>query len=204
MIKINLARRKGTGTGTGATGVDSTESHFEIHDAGASAQKGALVKLVLMFAFVGGLMFYENQNVTSYQAEMIKQSAKITELQTDLEGKRSVTSGMEVIEKSAQVLEQKLAIMKKLSRVRLREVKALDYIQSVVPEKIWFSNIVFDDNKLVLQGYAVSDDDLNELTKGLENSVQFSNVIILQATDARVANSSFKQFEISCNTEVEN
>lgn len=202
MIKINLARKKGTGTGTG--GGESTESHFEIHDSAASTQKSALVKLVLMFVFVGALMFYENQNVTAYQAEMIKQSAKITELQTDLENKKSVTAGMDVIEKNAQVLEQKLSIMKKLSRVRLREVKSLDYIQSIVPEKVWFSNIIFDDTKLVLQGYAVSDEDLNELTKGLENSVQFSNVIILQSTDMKVANSSFKQFEISCNTEVEN
>ena len=108
------------------------------------------------------------------------------------------------VEKSAQVLEQKLTIMKKLSRVRLREVKALDYIQSILPEKVWFKDMRFDDNKLSLNGFAVGDDDLNELTRALENSVQFSNVIILQAKDEKLQNGTYKQFEISCTTEVEN
>ena len=198
MIKINLARKKKAAEGA------STEAQFELYDSASSAKKQAFVKIFLMFLFVGILMFYENHNVTQYQGELLIQSSKISELEADLDGKKKQTAGMSEIEHNAQVLEQKLTIMKKLSRGRLREVKALDYIQGVLPEKVWFKDIKFEESSLVLQGYAVSDEDLNELTRALENSVQFSNVIILQAKEAKIQNSTYKQFEISCNTEVTN
>ena len=202
MIKINLARRKAGGGGTNTN--IGTDAQLEIHDTAASAQKEALIKIVFMVLFVIILMFYENHNVNEFQGELMKQTAKLSELQADLDSKKQQTAGMAEVEKNAQVLEQKLGIMKKLSRVRLREVKALDYIQSVLPEKVWFKQMKFDDTKVTLNGYAVSDDDLNELTRALENSVQFSNVIILQAKDEKLQNGSYKQFEISCTTEVEN
>ena len=198
MIRINLARKK-----TAVSG-GSTEEQFELYDTASSAKKQAFVKIFLMFLFVGILMFYENHNVTHYQGELLAQSSKIAELEADLESKKRETSGMVEIERNAQVLEQKLTIMKKLSRGRLREVKALDYIQGVLPEKVWFKDIKFEESSLILQGFAVSDEDLNELTRSLENSVQFSNVIILQAKEAKIQNSTYKQFEISCNTEVAN
>lgn len=197
MIRINLARKK-------ATVSAGTESQFELYDGSASQQKQAFIKIILMVLFVGLLMFYENHNVNKYQGELLVQSSKIAELEADLESKKRVTAGMSEVERNAQVLEQKLTIMKKLSRVRLREVKALDYIQGVLPEKVWFKDIKFEESSLILQGYAVSDDDLSELTRALENSVQFSNVIILQSKEAKVQNSTYRQFEISCNTEVGN
>lgn len=198
MIKINLARKKKTSLGA------STESQFELYDSASSAKKQAFVKIILMFLFVVLLMVYENHNVNQYQEQLLVQSSKIAELEADLDSKKRQTAGMSEIERNAQVLEQKLSIMKKLSRGRLREVKVLDYIQGVLPEKTWFRDIKFEDASLVLQGYAVSDEDLNELTRALENSVQFSNVIILQAKEAKIQNSTYKQFEISCNTEVSN
>ena len=197
MIKVNLTRSRITNVGVGEASSVGTSA-----GGGSASGIEIVVKILLFVGFVIGLLVYEHINIGNLERELAVLRAESDKLTADLQAKQEATAPLKELEDKAKEMEDKLNIMKKLSRMRLRTVKALDFLQSSLPDRVWFSDVRFADSKLILTGYASTDEDLSAFTKALENSVLFTHVLLVRAESSKTGGAEYKSFEITCNSEV--
>lgn len=177
MIKVNLMRnRVQDAAAVGATVVDTSNE-----------TRDALVKVAFIVIFVLGLMVWESQSIRALNSEAASIASRVSELEGQTTGKATEVDGIKDIAKQAEELKAKLKVLKLLSRLRLREVKTLDFMQSSIPEKVWLKSINFesgrtkmDQGKLLFQGFSVSTEDLTDFVKRLEDSAYLTEVIVIK------------------------
>lgn len=188
MIKINLVKSK-VGEG-GAAEVNIS------YDSGAASKAEGLLKLFLMGAFVIAAIFYRNNQIERLMAEANAIAKQVTVAQQELEQKKKEAGARTELEEEARELKNKLNILRNLSRIRLTEVKSLDFIQSIVPERVWLRSIKYQNSEFSINGFSVSDEDMTEFLKGLEASPYFADVILLQSREEKGRSGTVKTFEI--------
>lgn len=205
MIKVNLLRNKVGDSPTSLAGAPRAVSveGLEI--------KEILTKLFLMLLFTLALMFYESQNLRQLQAEASRLQAQITELEAQNQAKLKEVEGVKDIENQARELEDKLKILKLLSKLRLREVKTLDFVQSSIPEKVWLKTMTYESDKEKVEsghfnftGNAVATEDLTEFVKRLEDSAYLYEVIVMKNQEVGINNqkSVLREFQFTAQVEV--
>lgn len=198
MIKVNLTKTRITNVGVGEASAIGTPG-----GGGSGADRTDIFAKIFLVSFaVLSLLIYEHINIGNLEKELGVLRAESEKLNADLESKVQATVALKEFEDQAKEMEDKLNIMKKLSRLRLRTVKALDFLQSSLPDRVWFTSVRFADSHLTLTGYATTDEDLTTFTKALENSVLFTNVLLARAENSKFGSADYKTFEISCNSEV--
>lgn len=198
MIRVNLLKTRAPREATQQTGYTEASAGTPTD---RKEQLQVLLKIAFLAASIAALMVHENLHIASLKSESDELQAKLVKLRADLAEKQKLTVGATNYEAEAKALQDKLAIMKNLAHLRLREVKALDYLQTILPQRAWFTDISFENEKLQLRGYSMADDDLNSLLKALETSVLFTNVVLLQAKETKVDAGTARSFEISASTD---
>ena len=191
MIKVNLLKNRsmqGGGDTTYAVSIDR---------GGNEAQKEAVIKIMLMAVFAVILVFVENHNVDSLKEEQQRYMIQLNELQGQVDKLKAETAKVADLEKQSKELEDKMKIMKQLSKTRLRELKALDYLQTIMPERVWLVSLNYQDEKFNLRGFALTDDDLTDLIQAMDKSVFFTDVILMQAKEQTTPDGTLKNFEVS-------
>jgi Tfp pilus assembly protein PilN len=205
MVKINLLRNRIGGSGPG----QDTAMIDQSVDTGPS-MKDAVIKLVVLMGFTVGLMMYESSNVRRLAAEQAKVQAELNRLQAEAAAKAAEVEAVKDIEVQAKELQDKLKVLKLLSKLRLREVKTLDFMQTSVPEKVWLTGINYeadkdklDEGKFNFNGNAMATEDLTEFVKRLENSAYLRQVIVVK--NQEVSNGKMSGIrEFNFNADVEN
>lgn len=205
MIKVNLLRNKVSDSQSPAGGGFSAA-------AGDSGDlKGGIIKLVLIGVFTLVLMFVESQRLRALQAEVVKVQGEVTEIEAQAAAKAKETEGIKEFESQARELEDKLKVLKLLSKLRLREVKTLDFIQSSIPEKVWLKGLKFDTEAdrvehgaFEFKGNAVTTEELTEFAKRLEDSAYLNEVIVLKNQEATAGSNknSIREFLFTAQVEV--
>lgn len=190
-MKINLLRDKNN-DGTNATSATSEvryETAFNIKSGqgggGVKLDKDMLVKLIVMALGVALLMLYENYNIGELQGRLNEVTNQNAAVVAELERGRPIAEKAKKLQKEIQELEQRIDLVKKLSRTRLREIKTVDYLQNIIPERVWFTSLNFTSGNLKIEGGAMSDDQLNKLIENMENSPLFKNVILMRAVEQK-------------------
>src|SRR5687768_10958417 len=136
MIKVNLMRNRVQDAGANSQ---------QIIDTGAgNNNREAVVKIVCIFIAVIGLKVWERQSIQKKNAEVARIQAKVTDLEAQTAEKAIEVEGIKDIVSQAQELEDKLKVLKLLSKLRLREVKTLDFMQTSIPEKVWLKGLNYD------------------------------------------------------------
>src|SRR4051812_36323123 len=116
MIKVNLLRnRVGDTTQMAQT---SMASGGGPSSSGVSNEaREALVKGMVVVMFTAGLMFYENRNITALQSRQATLTAEIAQLEERATAKAAEAEAIKDIENQSRELEDKLKILKTLSRL---------------------------------------------------------------------------------------
>jgi Tfp pilus assembly protein PilN len=213
MIKVNLMKNR-----VGDTTQMATAQATSIGGGGGGGggvndeAKEAAIKLVVICLFTAGLMLYESQNIHALQAEVQRLTAQATDLDQQVQAKDKEVESIKDIESQARELDDKLKVLKLLSRMRLREVKTLDFIQSAIPEKVWLGSLNYEADKEKFEnghfsftGKAVATEDLTEFVKRLEDSAYLYEVIVLKNQEFTVQNASkavIRDFQFSAQVEV--
>lgn len=195
MIKINLGKTRLESIEAMETS-ESVSSNSNIREVG--------VKILVLFLGVGALMFYEGQNLDKINASLARSNSELMQIQAELQTKTEELAGMASIESDAKALEDKLSLLKRLSRLRLREVKSLDYIQSIVPQRIWLVGLEMQGESLTIIGRGSNEEDVSMFVKRLEAGGYFSDVILIKDSTLVADGQSVREFEISARTEVIN
>lgn len=211
MIRVNLLKNKvgdaptltqmssGGGGGTSGGGL-----------AGPDLRE-TLFKLLFMAIGVVGLMIFESQNIRQLQAELTQVQVQASELEQQAAAKTKELEGVKDVENQARELEDKLKILKRLSKLRLREVKTLDFIQSSIPEKVWLKNMNYEADKeqfergrFAFTGNSVATEDLTEFVKRLEESAYLFEVIVMknQEVATQAQKGVIRDFQFTAQVEV--
>jgi Tfp pilus assembly protein PilN len=200
MIKINLLKNRGTNA-TRNTGSDlNYETAFNT-DVGSSSSgsKDLLVKILLMFLGVGALVAYESYNIGLLKSRLNEVTTRKNALMQEVQEKSPIAEKARAMQGEILDLESRIKTIKDLSRIRLREIKTVDYIQNVIPERVWLTGVVFAGDKLTLEGSAISDEQLNHFTESLEKKSSFKDVIVLKSVEQKAKDGTIKIFTITLN-----
>lgn len=203
MIRINLTRSRVQDTAM-------TAQSTTVSEGSSDQMRDGVLKVALILLFTIGLMIYESQNLASLNAEQARVQEKVSQLNEQVVSKAAEADKVKDIEVQAKELEDKLKILKLLSRLRLREVKTLDFMQSSIPEKVWLKKVTYDSDKKKVEaghfqftGSAVATDDLTEFVKRLEDSAYLMDVIIVKNQEVTATKTGTIR-DFLFNAEVEN
>lgn len=75
------------------------------------------------------------------------------------------------LQKRKKEVEEKLAVLEKLTRQRAGPVKLLDALATAIPKKVWLTSFDEKSGAAVMVGTAESFDDVSEFMRGLNNIV---------------------------------
>jgi Tfp pilus assembly protein PilN len=155
-------------------------------------------------------MIYESQNIRALNEQLMRKNQEIQNLTADNAARAAEVLKVKDIEVQAKELEDKLKILKLLSKLRLREVKTLDFMQSSIPEKVWLKDITYESDKIHVEaghfqfaGAAVATEELTEFVRRLEDSAYLTDVIVVRNQEVSV-NKSTNLREFLFTAEVEN
>jgi Tfp pilus assembly protein PilN len=208
MIRVNLLQNRVKGQTATAGVASGTAADFAVGGGRTSAALASpsgpiVINLIVLLLFPAILIYYEQYNIGILQAQSRAAAAELQQLQNTLTEKETLLSQAGALKEKAKELVNKIEILKKLARTRLREVKSLDFIQTSLPEKVWLTELSFKSGAVMIKGKAMTDDDLTAFVRMLEKNNAFSKVILLQAKEERTAEGAVKNFEVSCNVEAE-
>ena len=204
MIRVNLLKSK----------VANQKENFEEANLGSMAfggtggggggnvdQTAAAINIVIMIIFIVPIYLYSQTLVNAAKESYDRTVIEAQDVATRLSQKTAEKARLGNIETELKELQGKLDLLKKLTRIRVRELKALDYLQTMIPDRVWLRAIDYKDEKIKFEGFAVADDDLTEFLRRLEDRNFFTNVILTQATEAKTPEGTVRSFEINANME---
>ncbi len=198
MIKINLLRNLGMTQGgasleaAGAAGGGGGAAMSLSDDA----QKQVALKVAAFLVLPIALYIYEYFNLTSLQEALIQQQQKVQQIQAEKSKYGDTGPRVERFNKEKARVEKEIEAVRNLARVRLREVKALDALQSLMPNRTWVKKVSIEGNVVKLEGYSSSETGVTEFIRALENSVSFSRVEPKSTVQENLASGPVKRFEM--------
>ena len=194
MIRVNLLKSKISNAeeaeteGIAFTGDDSQEP---------INKQQLIVKVFLILLAPIVVYFYEDYNLDQLLRAKSGIQTQLNQGTTKLNQLKVKAGKAQEVEGEVQKLEEKLKILVELSRKRLRELKALDSLQNMIPDSVWVESLDYDGENFQLLGGALNDKGLNDFVVGLEESPYYQNVIVLRAIEKKALKGTVKEFEIA-------
>lgn len=189
MIKINLLRSMGPSSSASDGGMSSMS-------ASPSAQKQAGMRLALIFAFPLALYIYDNINNSALETELANIRTKLSQVQAEKAKFGDTGVRLEALSKDKKAMDERVEAIRDVARGRLREVKSLDALQSLMPARTWLNKVIIRNNVVQAFGYTSADEGIAELIRGLESSSFFSRVDPKSTSTEKINNVSLKKFEL--------
>jgi Tfp pilus assembly protein PilN len=191
MIKVNLLTSKIGSTGGSTQGItfDTT--------GGAEEQKENIKKIVYILIFTVFLYMYESWNLSSLQDQLNKVRAEDSQLKSKIVKLKKLAGRAPEVEKEVKKMEEKLKIVTDLSKKRLRELKALDFLQNLIPDGVWLKTLKYDGIQVNFEGEAITDEDMNTFVDGLDKSGQFEEVVLIKAIEKITLDGTIKEFVVN-------
>lgn len=199
MIKVNLLKNRGTVTESGTQFDFNTPLEFDKEKGGPATPAESLVKVIIVFLFPLLLWGYESYNVGQLTTQYTGVQARLQELQAEVDKNQPIIQKATKMQTEIKELEDRISIIKNLSKIRLREIKAIDFLQNVMPEKVWFQELEFKGNTFRVIGFAVTNDSLNKFIEAIDGKSYFRNVILMQSSDQKTKSGTIKGFVIGSN-----
>lgn len=173
---------------------DGTTDDFD-SEVGEINSKAVLAKIVIIFAIAGALKYHETINIPKLQSELADESQKLEELTNYNNNASSAVAEIKKLQELKNQIEKQIESLDGISKVRVKYVRALDLIQSNIPEKMWFLGLKSNDNVLEAEGISMSDGEISQFLDVMGRSVHFSDVSMLSSEDVVQRESDSKKFK---------
>jgi type IV pilus assembly protein PilN len=131
------------------------------------------------------------------QDEVAQQTQIKTAKTKELDDLKAKVQEVEDYEKKKRLLEDKNRIIEELRKKQGGPVRLLDYLsQSLDPLKIWLTNVE-GDTQVTVTGKALSNDDIVEFIRNLQQSNLFSSVALQESVQAQDENITIYSFKLT-------
>jgi len=196
MIKINLASSGAVSASSplGASLGISSDGFISPDEA----RKEALKRLVLLLVGPLALYIYENQNVPAKVADLNAKTQVLSELQNYNAKQAASVAEIKKFKEDEALIEARISALEKISKDRQREIRVLDLLQTVIPEKAWLTRVQINPDKVNIQGLALSDFEVSTFLEALTKSVFLMDVNLVSSSEVNQDGVMLKKFEISC------
>jgi len=191
MIRINLNRTKVSG------GLEGEEVVADLGDDNKLNMREVGVKFFVMFIGIFALMILEKQNIDNLHQELARAQAELSGLREQVTAKEAELAKLKDIEPLAAGLNEKLKALREYSKERITELQSLDFMQSIIPERVWIRGIHFDNDRYQVVGNSVETVDLTDFVKKLENSAYFKDVIVIQDREQAMQSGKIRDWEFT-------
>lgn len=195
MIKINLAS---SGVGSSASISASLGMSADGFVSPEETRKEAVKRLVVMLIPALALYAYQEQNVPQKAAELSAKTQMLNELSNYNAKQSASVAEIKKFKEDEALIEARIAALDKISKDRHREIRVLDLLQQVIPEKAWLTKIQISQERVTVQGLALSDFEVSGFLEALTKSVFLMDVNLVSSSETTVDGVSLKKFEISC------
>lgn len=200
MIRINLVGKNAKGgapTGGGFGG----RSDAAVGDMGLSEkelQKQGILRLVVLLLVPVAMYVYESMTIPELKAAVESKTNEFNEMQEF--NSRAEASVLEIkkFKEDEAKIQARIKYLEVISRGRQNEIRVLDLIQQVIPEKVWLVKLEFREGRLLLSGLAMSDFEISGFMESLAKSVFFSDVKLESSAEQVVDGLNLKRFEVLC------
>jgi len=208
MIKINLlGSGGGSGGGGGATTYQTRSSVFSnmtqtlMSPAQGTGTGDVILKLIVAIGPLIACIGAEQWMVGNKQQELTRIQNELASKQAEIEAKKKDVEQVKRFKADKAQLELRMNTIRDLSKARLKNVKALDAIQNVIPTRAWMTSLKVQDNKVDIKGRAMEDSDVSAFMKGLEENIYFSQVQLINSQSVTTENGVLKEFSIATSLE---
>ncbi len=201
MIKINLL---GKGMSTPTTGRSAITNFTQSLMSPREASKGHLdvaMKLIVALGPLIACVGTEQWMVGNKQQDLDRVRGELTAKQAEIEAKKKDVEQVQRFKADKAQLDIRMNTIRNLSKARLKNVKALDAIQNIIPTKAWLMGLKLDESKVDLRGRAMEDNDISSFMKGLEENIFFSQVLLISSSSAKTEDGVVKEFNIAASVE---
>ncbi|XGC81563.1 PilN domain-containing protein [Bdellovibrio bacteriovorus] len=196
MIKINLASNAAISAGSPlSAGLGISTDTFLAPD---EVRKEALKRLVIILLGPLALFVYENQNVPAKVAELNAKQQMLAELQNYNSRQAASVAEIKKFKEDEALIEARISALEKIAKDRQREIRVLDLLQTVIPEKAWLTRVQVNPDKVNVQGLALSDFEVSQFLEALTKSVFLMDVNLVSSSEITQDGVVLKKFEISC------
>lgn len=197
MIKINLASPGATSVATsGALGSFGMSS--DGFTSPEVTRKEALKRIILLL--VGPLLFYiyEMQNLPAKQEQLNAKTQMLTELQNYNSRQAASVAEIKKFKEDEALIETRIAALEKISADRQREIRVMELLQNVIPEKAWVTQVRLEPERITIHGLALNDFEVSSFLEALTRSVFLLDVNLLNSSEVIQDGVTLKKFEITC------
>lgn len=204
MIRINLLRESIRGSSSERTVAASSSTNL---GSGGSILGGVtnvaelFIKITLFFVPMIGMMVYENIVLSQKRDEVAKlesENATLVQQTTGLDGQ---IKAARKLEEEKNRLQSQIEIIKKLSKERLNNVRALSAIQDVIPQKVWLTSLKFEKEKVELKGLSQDRTEVTDFTNALDRSIYFQDVDLKYIQQELGKEGNLQKFEATAKLE---
>jgi hypothetical protein len=201
MIKVNLLKGKGANTKTQARANytdDLEDLNFDEEvGSGGGGDPKVIVKFLMMLVFPALLYVYEWYNIGVLDETIRNLQSQKSILDGEVNKLKPEFDRLKSLKEANDELNRKIKIVKDLGRLRLREIKAIDHLQSITPEQVWLTNVEYKNTDFKVEGYATNREQLDLFLTGLQNRSYYRDVILARDVEEKAKRGTVKKFLIN-------
>lgn len=198
MIQINLLKNLDLRSAP----IVKTTGGISYGEVNTGDRRALLLKLLLILAVPYALKMYEERLFQEKHNNIAAARVQLNQATEEVNRLGSVVEVVSRFEKERTRLENRLKVIEELAKGRLREVIAMDKVQSMIPERGWLTGFEMEGEKLVLQGIALSEKDVMDFVQRMEESNVFSEVVFTSTSDPSGADRNRRKFEVTCGVNI--
>ncbi len=185
MIKINLLKAV-----TGASG----KPDEVVSETSVESNKGIFLLLGLPLMMI--IADYSLKKVA--ENKLLKVRVNIDKLGQELMNLQEQSAESLVLAVQKKGLEKKFTEVKDILEGRFDAIKAIDSLQSFLPDQTWFEKITLSGEELKLTGTSASADEIAIFLKALNESLFFKKVRVEKIEEIEKESGNMHNFRIKC------
>lgn len=173
MIKVNLLRNIGGTQAAGAGGKASQSSGSSdkaVKQLAASKAVTLLIPTMILFGI-------EKYNISILNQKLATATEQVAKVDQEIKAFGDTGPLLEKYSAIKAKLEKEFDALQVIGNNRLREVKTLDSLQTIIPARNWINELGIDEaGKVSLNGFAETPDEAFSFVKAIEENPNFSDV----------------------------
>ncbi|MBP9673953.1 MAG: PilN domain-containing protein [Bacteriovoracaceae bacterium] len=189
MIKINLAQDKKTTKTPIFLGLDISQVNLKA------------ILIILALSFVPDILMKSDwdKELQALDGANDALSASIKKLEKESSSFVDVQKQIDLLGEKEKQLMVKLEVVKKIIKIKRNPMKVLLYIAKNIPENLWLTSLVFENDLVTIQGNSSSYRSIGLFVENLKSSVFFGRNPQLSGSKAvtdTTTGQTYEQFEI--------
>ena len=150
MIRINLAKSSNfmnAGGGEGQLDLFKKDIDLKINWS-------HLKKIPVIFIFPSAFIAYEKFNSFLLEESLKKIVANVNKVEQELKKFGDISSVVQELIKEKKEMNEKIKVIREISKRRTLKTDILLEIQEKIPEDVWLRKILFEKEKILIDGYS--------------------------------------------------